>query len=199
MTHQLGRETGHLSTATLAQYKVRLKKLWKVYPYITDEKEKELCMKEMLKLSDKTGLELGGPTLMREPGRPRTRTDVTEDLQARVPEKLYDTSLEAHAFKEAESERELKRMQILAAHGVDVKEMQERNKRNQTESQMNKKEQELEQAMKDAVTAAQRYQETPLTDQEKELIEQAIRDSYKARAEEEFHEQGGDKGKPTGS
>lgn len=188
MVNKPGHETGSLSPGTMANYKVRLKKLWLIYPTITDEEQRELCMQEMLKLSDKTGIELGGPMLLRGPGAPRKRLV----LDAEQEKKLASGELLPTPNKEqvVDSEKELHRMAILAKHGVTPERL-EKIKQAKKESQENKKEQELKDAVEYALTNKARVLERPLTDQERAMIETEVLNNFRQRAEEErLSEQG---------
>lgn len=201
MTHLPGRETGRLSPQTLACYKTRLKKLWRIYPHLTDEHEKDMCMKEMLKLSDKTGLELGGPTLMRGAGRPRERLTIGEAhkeiLEKEDAEKWKTTVEDAEEVKK--SERELHLMELLAKQGITPEMVAERNKKLQEESMENKKAQELQQAIDDTVKKQERLLGRKCTDQEKALIETEIHEDFIKLANEQLEREGGAKSKTTGS
>ena len=101
--------------------------------------------------------------------------------------------MEVETEEVEKSERELRRMEILAKHGV-TPEMLEENKRKAEESQMNKTAQELQQAIQDALARQERLIERKLTDQERALVESEVQDSFRQRAEESLA-----KGNPTGS
>lgn len=201
MTHVPGRETGRLSPATLSQYKVRLKKLWRIYPHLTDEKEKELCMMEMLKLSDKTGLELGGPTLMRGPGRPRERFAIGEEHQTILEKEEAEkwTNRVQDAEKLGKSERELREMQIMLRHGVTPERLAA-VKAAQKESSNVAKAAELAQAIEDKQKARARELDRPLNHDEEALIANEVTWAFTQRANEELAERiEREKDHPTGS
>lgn len=200
MTHLPGRLTGHLTDSTLTNYRSRLKKLWRIYPHIKDPKEKELCMKEMLKLSDKTGIELGGPTLTGERlpgrGRPRERYQITGDDKELI-EREEPRPVEEGSLVVEESDKKLER--IAAMTGTTVEAIRERNKKLQADVERAKKEQELIDAVRYAVERQERLLERKCTDQEKALIETEVHTEFIRLANEELGREGGEKGKATGT
>lgn len=203
MTNLLGpndpRRYKQLSPQTEANYRVRLRKLRKLRPFLTDPREIEMCEKELMKLCDKLGMEMEDPRLGLGPGRPSERLYLTPEKMALVPEELYEKSSAAKAEEVARSEQDLRRMEILARHGQTPEVIAERNRKLQEESLMNRKAQELQQAIDDAVVRQERLLERKCTDQERALIEMDVQDDYRKRAEEERLKEDEQKGNPTGS
>lgn len=152
---------GRLSDSTLANYRTRLKKLWRIYPHITDEKQKDLCMKEMLRLSDKTGLELGGPTLSAGfgRGRPRERYELTKEDRELLQREEIATTIESKVAET--SEERLQRIAKLL--GKTVEEVNAENKLKQEESARNKETLEKMQIAKDEKERQERNERTGRT------------------------------------
>lgn len=121
-----------LAPNTRAAYMTRLRKLVKVYPYVADERQKELCWQEIEKLCGKLGIEPDSPLLLRGPGRPRADSfdldEAAEAVKTRTSQK---------------SEEELLEIQRLADEKkAKLAQMVEQSKRAQEERRRKKDEEE---------------------------------------------------------
>lgn len=194
-----------LAPTTEANYRVRLRKLRKVRPLLTDQKQIALCDAEMLRLADKLGMEVEDPKLDVGPGRPSIRMALTEELMERVPKETYDRSLKASIEKMEQSEKDLRELEIVAKRtGMTKEEVEERNRKMNEDAQKNKTVQDkrdiFNQALDNAIARAIREKGKALTDQERALVEVRIQDEFTQQAEEDrLKEVKGDKGHPTGS
>jgi hypothetical protein len=193
-----------LQPTTEANYRVRLRKLRKVFPLLTDPKQIEQCSQEMHRLADKLGMEMEDPRLDTGPGRPPIRLAITQDLLDQVPEPKYEKSLAGRIEDMERSERELREMEVIMKRtGMTKEEIQERNRLMNEEAQKNKTVQDktriFEEALDNALARAIREKGGLLTNQEKALVEVAVQDEFRQRAEEERLEEGEQKGNPTGS
>jgi hypothetical protein len=105
-----------LARTTVANYKVRLKRLREILPLIVNDEKKKKCLLEIESLTTKLGKEMTDLEiqLTRGPGRPKLREDYTEEFalakKLREAEELKGITKEGPDFTKEGIERRAKEL-----------------------------------------------------------------------------------------
>lgn len=165
-----------LSRQTEVNYLSNLRKLKRAYPYLNDV-DKERCMKQMMKIADKLGLELDGPTLQerlaRGPGRPSDNFTVPgyAEEQIRKHEEEERVERERNPWAEDQTERARRLAKGSSIPAPTTEEMQAMNAR----AQKTKKADELTDELKRIEEADKKRKHAAA------LIAEADRDERRAK------------------
>lgn len=95
-----------LSPSTVANYRTRLRKLWKCLPYFEDPEEREKAVKEIAKLENMLGMEKDADVAYRQPGRKREKALVTDELLKKANDELAARAPASIIVKDAEQRSE---------------------------------------------------------------------------------------------